>query len=191
MAAPASEVSALLAAVESGDEAATNQLVPLVYAELRRLARRHMAGQRPGHTLQTTDLVNEAYLKLAKVKGAGWKNRLHFFAVASRAMRSVLVDHARRRAYAKRGGNPLRVSLSEADQVSQEKSAELVAVDEALTRLAALDRRKARIVELRYFGGLSVEEIAELLDLSSRTIKREWRWARAWLYRALGEEGCG
>jgi RNA polymerase sigma factor (TIGR02999 family) len=188
MAAPASDVHALLAAGERADEAATSQLVPLVYAELHRLARRHMAGQRPGHSLQTTDLVNEAYLKLAHVKGSRWENRLHFFAVASTAMRSVLVDHARRRSYAKRGGNLLRVSLSEVDHSAAERSAEVVAVDEALSRLAALDPRKARIVELRYFGGLGVEEIAELLDLSSRTIKREWRWARAWLYRELGDE---
>jgi RNA polymerase sigma factor (TIGR02999 family) len=188
MAAPASEVTALLAAVESGDDAAMNQLVPLLYEELRRLAKRHMAGQRQGHTLQTADLVNEAYLKLVNAKGTGWKNRVHFFAVASRAMRSVLVDYARRRAYAKRGGNPVRVSLSEADQISDQRTAEVVAVDEALGRLAALDPRKAEIVELRYFGGLSIEEIAVLLDLSSRTIKREWRWARAWLYRELGEE---
>jgi RNA polymerase sigma factor (TIGR02999 family) len=191
MPAPASEVTGLLAAVESGDEAATNQLVPLVYEELRRLARRHMAGQRRGHTLQTADLVNEAYLKLVDVKGTGWKNRVHFFAVASRAMRSVLVDYARRRSSEKRGGNPVRVSLSEADQISEQRTAEVVAVDEALSRLADLDPRKAQIVELRYFGGLGVEETAHLLDLSSRTIKREWRWARAWLYRELGEERSG
>jgi RNA polymerase sigma-70 factor, ECF subfamily len=191
MAAPASEVTALLAAVESGDEAAMNQLVPLVYEELRRLARRHMAGQRRAHTLQTTDLVGEAYLKLVNVKGAGWNDRVHFLAVASRAMRSVLVDYARQRGYAKRGGNPVRVSLSEADQISEQRTAEVVAVDEALSRLAALDPRKAQIVELRYFGGLSVEETAQVLDLSSRTIKREWRWARAWLYRELGEETPG
>jgi RNA polymerase sigma-70 factor (ECF subfamily) len=187
MAAPASEVTALLAAAQSGDEAATNQLVPVVYDELRRLARRHMARQRRGHTLQTTDLVNEAYLKLVNVKGAGWKDRLHFFAVASSAMRCVLVDHARRRAYAKRGGNPVRVSLREADQVSEQRTAEVIAVDQALSRLATVDPRKSQIVELRYFGGLGVEEIAQLLDLSSRTIKREWRWARAWLYRELGD----
>jgi RNA polymerase sigma-70 factor, ECF subfamily len=187
MAASESQVTALLAAVESGDEAAMNRLVPLVYEELRRLARRHMAGQRRGHTLQTADLVSEAYLKLVNVKGTGWKNRVHFLAVASRAMRSVLVDYARRRGYAKRGGNPVRVSLSEADQISEQRTAEVVAVDEALSRLAVLDPRKAQIVELRYFGGLGVEETAHLLDLSSRTIKREWRWARAWLYRELGE----
>src|SRR5438105_3324741 len=188
MAAPVSEVTALLAAAESGDEAATNQLVPLLYEELRRLARRHMVGQRQGHTLQTADLVSEAYLRLVNVKETAWKNRVHFFAVASRAMRSVLVDYARRRGYAKRGGNPVRVSLSEADQRSEEKSAEVIAVDEALSGLAALDPRKSRIVELRYFGGLSVEETAGLLGLSARTIKREWRWARAWLHRELGEE---
>ncbi|HYX90085.1 MAG TPA: sigma-70 family RNA polymerase sigma factor [Myxococcaceae bacterium] len=191
MALPASKVTALLAAAETGDEAALTRLVPLVYEELRRLARRHMAGQRPGHTLQTADLVNEAYLKLVNAKETGWKNRVHFFAVASRAMRSVLVDYARRRGYAKRGGNPVRVSLSEADQISEQRTAEVVAVDEALSRLAALDPRKAQIVELRYFGGLSVEEAADLLGLSSRTIKREWRWARAWLYRELGEERGG
>jgi RNA polymerase sigma factor (TIGR02999 family) len=191
MAAPASEVTALLAAVEIGDDAAMKQLVPLLYEELRRLARRHLAGQRRGHTLQTADLVSEAYLKLVNVKGTGWKNRIHFFAVASRAMRSVLVDYARRRGYAKRGGNPVRVSLSEADQISDQPTAEVVAVDEALNHLAALDPRKAQIVELRYFGGLSVEEVAHLVDLSPRTVKREWRWARAWLYRELGEERLG
>ena len=191
MVAPPSEVPALLAAVESGDEAEMNQLVPLVYEELRRLARRHLAGQRWGHTLQTADLVSEAYLKLVNVKGTGWKDRVHFFAVASRAMRFVLVDYARRRGYAKRGANPVRVSLNEADQISEQRTAEVVAIDEALSRLAALDPRKAQIVELRYFGGLSVEETAQVLDLSSRTIKREWRWARAWLYRELGEETSG
>jgi RNA polymerase sigma factor (TIGR02999 family) len=191
MAAPASEVTALLAALESGNDAARNRLFPLVYEELRRLARHHLAGQRRGHTLQTADLVGEAYLKLVNAKGTGWKNRAHFFAVASTAMRSVLVDHARRRKYAKRGGNPVRVSLSEADQISDPGTAEVLAVDEALSRLAALDPRKAQIVELRYFGGLSVEDIGRLLDLSSRTIKREWRWARAWLYRELGEERPG
>lgn len=163
----------------------------LVYEELRRLARRHLAGQRQGHTLQTADLVSEAYLKLVHVKEAGWKDRAHFLAVASRAMRCVLVDYARRRGYAKRGGNPIRVSLSEVDQVSEERKAEVVAVDDALSRLAALDPRKAQIVELRYFGGLGVEEIASLLGVSSRTIKREWRWARAWLYREIGEETPG
>jgi RNA polymerase sigma-70 factor (ECF subfamily) len=189
MAAPASEVTALLTALEKGDGAAMNQLVPLVYEELRRLARRHMAGQREGHTLQTADLVNEAYLKLVNASAGGWKDRVHFFAVASRAMRSVLVDYARRRGYVKRGANAVRVSLSEADadRGAEQRTAEIVAVDEVLSRLAALDARKAEIVELRYFGGLSVDEIAGLLELSPRTIKREWRWARAWMYRELGD----
>src|SRR5882724_11936254 len=150
----ASGLTRLLAAVGGGDAAAVDQLTPAVYEELRRLAKRHMAGQRRGHTLQTRDLVAEAYLKLVNVQETGWKDRIHFFAVASRAMRSVLVDYARRRGYAKRGGNPIRVSLSEANQVSEGKSAEVIAVDEALTRLAALDPRKSQIVELRYFGGL-------------------------------------
>ena len=190
MAAPASEINALLTALQNGDGAAMNQLVPLVYDELRRLARRHMAGQREGHTLQTADLVNEAYLKLVNANGGGWKDRVHFFAVASRAMRSVLVDYARGRGYLKRGANAVRVSLSEADaeRSAEETTAEIVAIDEVLSRLAALDARKAQIVELRYFGGLGVDEIAALLELSPRTIKREWRWARAWLYRELGEK---
>ena len=183
----ASRHTGLLAAVRGGDDAAVNRLMPAVYEELRRLAKRHMASQRRGHTLQTADLVNEAYLKLVNVQETGWKDRIHFFAVASRAMRSVLVDYARRRGYAKRGGNPIRVSLSEADQISGEKSAEVIAVDEALSRLAALDLRKSQIVELRYFGGLSVEESAELMSLSPSTVKREWRRAKAWLYRELGD----
>jgi RNA polymerase sigma factor (TIGR02999 family) len=183
----ASGVTGLLAAVQAGDEAAVNRLTPMVYAELRRLAKRHLAGQRPGYTLQTTDLVNEAYLKLVNLKETRWKDRIHFFAVASRAMRSVLVDYARRRGYAKRGGNPLRVSLSEAEGIPEQKSAEIIAVDEALRRLAVLDPRKCQIVELRYFGGLSVEESAEFMGLSPTTVKREWRWAKAWLYRELGE----
>jgi RNA polymerase sigma factor (TIGR02999 family) len=187
----ASAFTRLLAAVRGGDEEAVDQLTPALYEELRRLAKRHMAGQRRGHTLQTRDLVGEAYLKLANLPKTEWNDRIHFFAVASRAMRCVLVDYARRRGYAKRGGNPIRVSLSEADQTSEQKSAEVIAVDEALIRLATLDPRKSRIVELRYFGGLSVEESADLLGLSSRTIKREWRWARAWLYRELGEERSG
>jgi len=185
MAAPAAKVTALLASADGGDDAAVEQLVPILYEELRRLARRHLAGQRRAHTLQTADLIGEAYLKLAGVNGTGWKNHAHFVAVASRAMRSVLVDHARRRGYAKRGGNPVRVSLGEAEQVSGQDTTEVVAVDEALRRLAALDARKAQIVELRYFGGLSVEEVAQLLEVSARTVKREWRWARAWLYGEL------
>src|SRR5574341_919206 len=174
-----------LSSVQSGDEA-VDELVPVVYEQLRRLAKRHLAGQQRGHSLQTVDLVNEAYLKLAHRRGAQWKNRAHFVAVASRAMRWVLVDHARRRGYAKRGRNPIRVSLTEGDQGSDPGSAEIIAVHEALTRLAQVDSRKSQIVELRYFGGLGDEEIAEVIRLSTRTVKREWRWAKAWLYRELG-----
>ncbi len=171
----------------SGDEAALEALVPVVYGELRRLARRHLAGQRRGHSLQTVDLVNEAYLKLAHARAAGWKDRAHFVAVASRAMRWILVDHARRRGYAKRGGNPIRVTLTGGEQALDPGSAEVVAVHEALGRLEEVDPRKSRIVELRYFGGLGDDEIAEVIGVSSRTVKREWRWARAWLYRELGD----
>ena len=174
--------------VQSRDEVVVDELVPVVYERLRRLARRHLAGQQQGHSLQTADLVNEAYLKLAHRRGAEWKNRAHFVAVASRAMRCVLVDHARRRGYAKRGRNPIRVSLTDGERGSDPGSAEIIAVHEALTRLAQVDPRKSQIVELRYFGGLGDEEIAEVIGLSSRTVKREWRWAKAWLYRELGDE---
>jgi RNA polymerase sigma factor (TIGR02999 family) len=179
-----------LSSLQSLDEAAVDQLVPVVYEQLRRLAKRHLAGQRRGHSLQTVDLVDEAYLKLAHRPGAGWKDRAHFVAVASRAMRCVLVDHARRRGYAKRGRNPIRVSLAEGERGSDPDpgSAEIIAVHEALTRLAQADPRKSRIVELRYFGGLGDEEIAEVIGVSTRTVKREWRWAKAWLYRELGRE---
>jgi RNA polymerase sigma factor (TIGR02999 family) len=165
-----------------------DELVPLVYEQLRRIARRHLAGQQEGHSLQTADLLDEAYLKLAHRRGAEWGSRAHFVAVASHAMRCVLVDHARRRGYAKRGRNPIRVSLTEGESGSDPGSAEVIAVHEALTRLAQLDPRKSRIVELRYFGGLGDEEIAEAIGLSTRTVRREWRWAKAWLYRELGSE---
>jgi len=186
--AAASGIVHLPGAVQSGDEVAINQLMPVVYEQLRRIAKRHLAHQRPGHTLQTTDLISEAYLKLVKLQEVGWKDRIHFVAVASRAMRSVLVDYARRRSYAKRGGNLMRVSLGDVDQTSELGPGEIIAVDEALSRLAALDPRKSQIVELRYFGGLTVEETAEFFGVSDWTIKREWRWARAWLHRELGEE---
>ncbi len=169
-------------------DAGVDGLVPVVYEQLRKLARRPLAGQRRGHSLQTVDLVDEAYLKLAHCEGAGWTSRAHFVSVASRAMRCILVDHARRRGYAKRGRNPIRVSLGDGEPGSEPASAEIIAVHEALTRLAELDPRKSQIVELRYFGGLADEEIAELIGLSTRTVKREWRWAKAWLYRELGDE---
>ncbi len=162
-------------------------LAPAVYEQLRRLARRHLAGQRRGHSLQTVDLLDEAWLKLAHAPAAGWKDRAHFVAVASCAMRWVLVDHARRRRYAKRGGDPLRVTLTDGEQALDAGSAEIIAVHEALGRLAALDPRKGRIVELRYFGGLADDEIAEVIGVSTRTVKRDWRRAKAWLHRELGD----
>ncbi len=167
------------------DPTALNPLTALLYKELHRLARRHMVGQRPGHTLRTTDLVNEAYLKLAHLKEPEWKDRIHFLSVASRAMRSVLVDYARKRRYAKRGGDPVRVSLRDAPLVSEQPGAEVLAIDEALKRLSELDPRKSQIVELRYFGGLSIEETAEVVAVSTGTVKREWDKARAWLRREL------
>jgi len=179
---------ARLSSAQSGDGAAADELLGLAYEQLRRLARRHLAGQQRGHSLQTTDLLDEAYLKLAHRPGSEWKGRAHFVAVASRAMRCVLVDHARRRGYAKRGHDPIRVSLPQGERGSDPGSVEVIAVHEALTRLAQVDSRKSQIVELRYFGGLCDEEIAEVIGLSTRTVKREWRWAKAWLYRELGNE---
>jgi RNA polymerase sigma factor (TIGR02999 family) len=178
-------VARLLAQARSGDRAALDELMPVVYRELRQLARRHLLRQSPGHTLQTTDLVNEAYLKLANVQRMDWKDRFHFLSVASRAMRFVLVDHARKRGYAKRGGNAVKVSLDDALVVSEQQGAEVLAIDEALNRLAALDPRKCQIVELRYFGGLSIDEAAKVLAISTATLNREWAKARAWLYDEL------
>jgi RNA polymerase sigma factor (TIGR02999 family) len=174
--------------IPGGDESGVDALVASVYEQLRRLARRHLAGQRRGFSLQTVDLVNEAYLKLAHLPGAGWEDRAQFVAVASHAMRCVLVDHARRRGYAKRGRNPIRVSLGEAEPGSDPGSAEILAVHEALARLAQLDPRRSQIVELRYFGGLGDDEISGVIGVSTRTVQREWRIAKAWLYRELGGE---
>jgi len=168
------------------DAATLKRLTPVLYDELRRLAKRRMAGQRPGHTFSTTDLINEAYLKLAQLKEPVWKNRIHFLSVASRAMRSVLVDYARKRRYAKRGANPVRVTLTGANLTSEQPGEEVLAIDEALRRLSELDRRKSQIVELRYFGGLGIEEVAQVVAVSTGTVKREWEKARAWLRRELG-----
>ena len=164
---------------------ALNRLTPLLYNELHQLARRYMVGQRRAQTLRTTDLVNEAYLKLAHLKEPEWKDRSHFLSVASRAMRSVLVDYARRRQYAKRGGNLVRVSLTDVPLASDQPSIAVLAVDEALKQLSELDLRKSQIVELRYFGGLSIEQTAEVLAISTATVSREWGKARAWLRREL------
>jgi len=180
------EVESLLAAWGEGEQGALERLVPALYAELRRIAKRHLRRQSPGHTLQATALVHEAYLKLANLKRGRGATRLQLLSLASQAMRSVLVDHARRRLYAKRGGGGERVSLSEVSMAATSQNDEVVAVDQALNRLAALDQRKATIVEMRYFGGLSVEETAEALGISTITVKREWLQAKAWLYRGLG-----
>lgn len=190
MAAPSeSEVTRLLHAWESGDESALQRLVPLVYNELHRLARRYMAGENPGQTLQTTALVHEVYLKLVDVKGVNWQDRAHFFALCARLMRRILIDLARSRSYEKRGGDAPHVQLEEALTVSENASSEILAVDSALKALDAVDHRKSQVVELRFFGGLSVEETARVLQVSSETVMRDWRLAKAWLWRELRGEG--
>ena len=182
-------VTQLLLAWGDGDRAALEKLVPMVEAELHRLALHCLKRERPDHTLQPTALVNEAYLRLMDLKSAGWQNRAHFLGVASSVMRRVLVDYARRHSNLKRGGKLIRVSLEEEAIVSAVRSADLIAFDEALERLATMDASKSRIVELRFFGGLSVDETAEVLKVSPRTVKREWSLAQAWLYcELIGEE---
>jgi len=168
-----------------GEEEALQKLAPLVYAELHNLARRYMAGERVGHTLQTTALVNEAYLRLVDTSRVQWQNRAHFFAVSAQLMRRILVDFARSRNYAKRGGAARRVSLDEAPPIALERGADLIALDDALTALSALDPRKAKVVELRFFGGLTENETAEVLKVSSDTVTRDWRLAKVWLRREL------
>jgi len=182
------EVTQLLLAWSQGDQSALDQLIPLVHAELHRLAHRCMDRERAGHTLQTTALVNEAYLRLIDSSQVRWQNRAHFFAVAAQLMRRILVDFARSRHNLKRGGAAQRVSLDEALLVPQEPDPDLIALDEALNVLAALDPRQARAVELRFFGGLSVEETAEVLQVSPETVHRDWRVAKAWLLRELDRE---
>ena len=185
---PKNEVTQLLLRWSEGDKAALGKLMPLVYRELRRLAGHYMRRERPGHTLQASALVNEAYLRLVDYRRMQWQNRAHFFAVAAQAMRRVLVEHARSRQYAKRGGTAQRISLDDVAVLTDQQAAELVALDDALTSLEALDDRKARIVELRYIGGLSIEEAAETLGVSTATVERDWRSAKAWLYRAISQE---
>ena len=187
-AASSPEITALLAAWGNGDQAALDLLMPLVYDELRRMAHRYLGRERVGHTLQSAALVNEAYLKLLGERQMDWQNRAHFFAVAAQAMRQILVDYARTRNRDRRGGGAQRVSLVEALSVASEETAELVALDDALNGLAAFDERKSKVAELRFFGGLSVEETAEVLHVSSVTVMREWRLAKAWLYRELNKE---
>jgi RNA polymerase sigma factor (TIGR02999 family) len=181
------EVTQLLADWGRGDKSAFDKLFPLVQDELRRIARRQMSHERPGHTLQATALVNEAYLKLASHEGFAWQNRAHFYAVCAQVMRHILIDHARAHARDKRGGGTIHVSLEEVAVISEEQVDEYLALDEALCFLESVDPQKGKIVELRYFGGLSVDETAEVLDISPRTVRREWQRSRAWLYKMITE----
>ena len=180
------DVTQFLRAWGQGDECALGRLIPVVQQELHRLAHCYMSREQPGHTLQSTALVNEVYLRLVDIAQVSWQDRAHFFAIAARMMRRILTDFARSRNYQKRGGAVLHVSFDEALAVSKERDAEIIALDEALVALAAVDARKSQVVELRFFGGLSVDETAEVLKVSPETVKRDWRFARSWLHRALG-----
>ena len=184
------EITRLLIDWRGGDPAALEQLIPLVHEELRRLARRHMAHERVGHTLQATALVNEAFVRLIDVRQVKWQDRAHFFAMSSRLMRRILVDFARSKGYQKRGGGAQKVSFDEALLVAREPGQDLVALDDALTALAAFDGRKAQVVEMRFFGGLSVEETAEALNVSVDTVMRDWKLAKAWLLRELKQSSA-
>jgi RNA polymerase sigma-70 factor, ECF subfamily len=180
-----SDVSQLLEAWGGGDKTALERLMPLVYRELRYLARRQMRRERSNHSLQPTELVNEAYLRLVQQRAAQWQHRAQFFAVAASIMRRILVDHARRSHYQKRGGGAVRMSLDEVDLVSAAPAEQIVALDGALQALEAVDQRKSQVVELRYFAGLSIEEIAHVLSVSPVTVKRDWALAKTWLYRHM------
>jgi RNA polymerase sigma factor (TIGR02999 family) len=179
------DMTRLLAAWSDGDRSALDKLAPLVYDELRRLAHGYMRRERADHTLQTTALVNEAYLRLVDQRDVRWQNRAHFFAIAAQMMRRILIDYARKRAYAKRGGGARMLPLEETAVLTDDRASELIALDEALDSLAQFDERKGRIVELRFFGGLSVEEVAEVVGVSPDTVTREWRRAKAWLSREI------
>jgi RNA polymerase sigma-70 factor, ECF subfamily len=182
------DVTRLLKAWSTGDEAALAKLTPLVYRQLREIARRYMAGERDGHILQTTALVHEAYVRLVDCGRVNWQDRAHFFAVSAQLMRRILIDFARSRGYLKRGGDVPHISLEEAPSVSNEPDVNLVALDDALKALAALDERKSKVVELKFFGGLNVEETAEVLRVSSDTVMRDWKLAKIWLLRELSRE---
>jgi RNA polymerase sigma factor (TIGR02999 family) len=182
---PQHRVTQLLQQWSHGDDAAVVELTPLIYEELRRLAHHYMEGQRPNHTLQTTALVNEAYLRLADQTHPNWQSRAHFFAVAARAMRQILVSYARSQRSQKRGGVGVKIELDEAAIISPEQSKEIVDLHEALERLATLDSRKAQVVELKYFGGLNYDEMAEVLKISRVTVRRDWEFAKIWLYTEL------
>ena len=187
----AHSVTQLLEQWNSGDREALDQLMPLIYGELRKMAKRYMNQQNPGHTLQTTALIHEAYLRMVKQKEKHFENRAHFFGVAAQAMRHILVDYARARGTGKRGGGVRPISLEEAALVTQERAAELVAFDDALKELEKLSTRQSRVVELRYFGGLTVEETAMVLEVSSDTVMRDWSMAKTWLHRALSPASEG
>jgi RNA polymerase sigma factor (TIGR02999 family) len=182
---PPNDITRLLIDWGNGDETALDELMPLVYKELRRMAGRYMRHESPGHTLQTSALINEAFLRLVDQRSVRWQNRAHFYGVAAQLMRRILVDHARARTRAKRGGGALQVELVESSVVSKQAK-EVIALDDALKSLAELDPRKSRIVEMRFFGGLTTEEVAEVLEVTPRTVEREWRKAKAWLHRAIG-----
>lgn len=179
------DITELLLDWRKGDSLALEQLIPLVHGELRRMARNYMRRQSPGHTLQTTALLNEAYLRLVDSNRVNWQDRNHFYAVSAQLMRRVLVDSARRRNSLKRGGDQVMVTLDDHADVAVERQDDLLALDEAMNRLAELNRRQSQIVEMRYFGGLNEEEIAQILGVSSRTVRRDWNLARAWLFREL------
>ena len=185
---PPGRVTELLLELSGGNRTVVDELIPFLYAELRRIASAQLRAERPGHTLQATALVHEAYLKLVDQRQVNWQNRAHFFGVAAQVMRRILMDYAKGRAREKRGGGVQKTSLDEALAVSYDRAYELVEIDQALGRLEALDRRQAQVVEMRFFGGLSVEETAEALGVSAPTVKREWAMARAWLHRELS---CG
>lgn len=179
------QITQMLVDWGNGDEAALEKLTPLVYDQLHRLARRYMTRERPGHTLQASALVNEAFIRLIDWKNVQWQNRAHFFGVSAQIMRRILVDFARSRDYAKRGGGIHKISIDEAVVIPSERRTDLMALDDALNVLAQLDERQSRVVELRFFGGLSLEEIAEVLQVSVGTVRRDWSLARAWLHREL------
>ena len=182
---PPNDVTQLLVAWGNGDQAARDELMPLVYAELHRLAHRHIKKERPGHTLQTSALVNEAFVRLVDQRDVHWQSRAHFFGIAAQMMRRILVDYARKRRFAKRGGDQLQVSLNEELVAANQRSADVVLLDDALTQLAEIDERKSKVVERKFFGGLSIEETAEALDVSPGTVMRDWTLAKAWLRRAM------
>jgi RNA polymerase sigma factor (TIGR02999 family) len=185
---PPQEVTQLLVDWGNGNQAALDRLMPVVYTELRQLAHRYMRRERPGHTMQTTALIHEAYLRLVDQNQVRWQHQAHFFGIAARLMRQILIEHARSRTRAKRGGGVGTISLDEAAIVSQARATALLALDDALERLATIDPRKSRVVELRFFGGLSVEEAAQVLNIAPNTVLRDWRMAKAWLRREISNE---